>query len=76
MRDVLQTSRQRRNKLLVERASHFGGVVRAVDGDDIVVFATLQLGYEVLTRACAVLLGRWSVIIAVQLPVKSRSTLS
>jgi hypothetical protein len=75
MRDVLQAGRQGRHQLFVEGTGHFGGVIRAVDGNYIVVFTTLQFGYEILTGACTVLLMRWSVI-AVQLLVKPRSTLS
>ena len=50
----------------VEWASHFGRTVGAVYGDNVVIFTTLQFGYEVLTGTCAVLLWRLSVS-AVQL---------
>ena len=64
MCDVFQAGGQGRHQLLVKRSSHFGGVVGTVDGDNIVVFATFQLGYEVLTRAGAVLLKARSSVIA------------
>jgi hypothetical protein len=62
MRDVLEAGWQGGHQLFVEGTGHFGGVIRAVDGDNIVIFTTLQLGYKVLTGACAILLERLSVL--------------